>query len=404
MPTRNTICGLVLVLLSAVAALPALAEEGATAPDAAIVQRAEVSLGDLARLDGVLAKARRGEAVTIGVIGGSITQGASASAEANRYGNRVAQWWRDTFPAAAVEFVNAGIGATGSDLAAHRVQQHLLAKHPDFVVVEFGVNDPNTPAVAETLEGLVRQILAAPNHPAVMLLFMMNNTGANAQEQHEIIGRHYGLPMASFRDALWPEIQAGRMAWADVEADEVHPNDRGHEYAARFVANILQKALDALPPDAQLPAIPAIPTPKISDTFEHTALHTAKSIAPVRNDGWAEFDEPGASALFGPGWKSDTPGSTIEFDVEGTAVSILFYRVKGATGIAEAQVDDAPPVRMDAWFSATWGGYTPVECVARDLKPGKHRLRITLLEEKNPESTGHEFRIHAIMTGQRSGA
>jgi len=78
---------------------------------------------------------------------------------------------------------------------------------------------------AETLEGLVRQVLKRPNHPAVVLLFMMNRQGANAQEWHGKIGRHYGLPMVSFRDALWPEIQAGSMKWEDVEADMVHPND-----------------------------------------------------------------------------------------------------------------------------------------------------------------------------------
>ncbi|MBI5092484.1 MAG: hypothetical protein HZB26_08580, partial [Candidatus Hydrogenedentes bacterium] len=95
---------------------------------------------------------------------------------------------------------------------------------------------------------------------------------------------------------------------------------------------------------------------------------------------------------------TSVPGSAIEFDVEGRAISVLFYRVKGDTGIAEAQVDGAPPVKMDAWFSATWGGYTPLQLVARDLTLGKHRLRVTLLDEKNPGSAGHEFRIYSIMT------
>jgi hypothetical protein len=39
-------------------------------------------------------------------------------------------------------------------------------------VVEYAVNDPNTQASAETLEGLIRQILPQTNHPAVLLLFM----------------------------------------------------------------------------------------------------------------------------------------------------------------------------------------------------------------------------------------
>ncbi|MFA6244564.1 MAG: SGNH/GDSL hydrolase family protein, partial [Candidatus Hydrogenedentales bacterium] len=233
-----------LVVLAIALSSPVWAGEAASAPDADITARSVVSMGNKARLQRVFAKAQRGEKVTVGVLGGSITQGALASSEDNRYGNRIAQWWRDTFPNAEIAFVNAGIGATGSDSGAHRVREHLLSKQPDFVVVEYAVNDPNVPAVAETLEGVVRQILNARNHPAVMLLFMMNEAGANSQEQHAPIGAHYELPMVSFRDALWPEIQAKRMAWSDVEADGVHPNDRGHEYAARFVTHVLQQTLE----------------------------------------------------------------------------------------------------------------------------------------------------------------
>jgi hypothetical protein len=31
--------------------------------------------------------------------------------------------------------------------------------------------------------------------------------------------------------------------------------------------------------------------------------------------------------------------------------------------------------------------------LARDLKPGGHRVKIQLLSESNPQSTGHEFRL-----------
>ena len=38
-------------------------------------------------------------------------------------------------------------------------KRDLLSHHPDFVVVEYAVNDPNTQAAAESLEGLIRQIV-----------------------------------------------------------------------------------------------------------------------------------------------------------------------------------------------------------------------------------------------------
>jgi lysophospholipase L1-like esterase len=200
---------------------------GLPASDEVLFTRAQVSAGDLARLWRVFAKARRDERVVVGVIGGSITQGAMATRPEYRYGNRVAAWWRERFPRAQIQFVNAGIGATGSDYGALRVRRDLLSKRPDFVIVEYAVNDPNEQRFGETLEGLVRQILQCPNQPAVVLLFTMHNNGSNAQKWHGKVGRHYDLPMISYRDALWPEIQAGRMKWEDVEADLVHPNDRG---------------------------------------------------------------------------------------------------------------------------------------------------------------------------------
>ena len=371
------------------------------ADEAAIQARSLVSMGDTARLQHALAKARRGEKVVVAVIGGSITQGASAGAVEDRYGNVIAAWWRERFPTTEVQFVNAGIGATGSNIAAHRAQDHLIRHKPDFVVIEFGVNDPNTELAAETLEGLVRQILREPNQPAAMLLFTMHRNGGNAQEWHSKIGRHYALPMVSFRDALWPEIEAGRMKWEDVEADEVHPNKRGHHYCAQFVNALVAKVADDLPVDSELPAIKPTPAPLISDTYEHTAILNSGNLTPLRAEGWTDL--PGCP--FGPGWAADQPESVLELTVPGTAVSLIFHRIKGDMGIIEAQVDGRPAVRMNAWFNADWGGYSACEMVGQDLGPGPHTLRITLLKERAEASAGNRFELQAVLAAglSRSG-
>jgi hypothetical protein len=159
-----------------------------TPADESLCLRAQVNAGDWGRLHRQFAKAREGGNIVVGVIGGSITQGASASKTEKRYGNLVADWWREKFPNAKVKFVNAGIGATGTDYGSLRVQRDLLSQRPDFVVVEYAVNDGNTRDAAETLEGLLRQVLKQPNQPAVLLLFMMNQHGNNAQEWFAKVG------------------------------------------------------------------------------------------------------------------------------------------------------------------------------------------------------------------------
>ncbi|MGO8747994.1 MAG: SGNH/GDSL hydrolase family protein [Thermoguttaceae bacterium] len=351
-----------------------------------IVTRSLVREGDTARVQQVLAKARRGEPVTVAVIGGSITAGAMASTWEKNYGGVLAQWWRQTFPKAKIELVNAGIGATGSNYGSLRAQRDLLSRRPDFVVIEFGVNDINDRASAETLEGLVRQVLKQPNQPAVALLFMMTRNGANAQEWHGKVGRHYDLPMLSLRDALWPEIEAGRMKWEEVEADAVHPNDRGHAYAARFVTSLLEKLLKDMPPDTELPAVKPAPKPLLGDLFEHVALFEADALKPIENEGWT-FDAKDNS------WKSDRPGSRIEFEIEGRVLLLMDWHIRGPMGKAKVQVDDQPAVVRDAWFDQTWGGYRQTTELARNLSPGKHRVAFEILSEKNPQSTGHEYRI-----------
>ena len=360
---------------------------GAAGPDeSAMAERSLRSEGDLARVWRGMEKARAGQPVTVAVIGGSITQGAMASKPDLRYGEQVAAWWRRTFPRSTITFVNAGIGATGSNYGALRAPRDLLSKNPDFVVVEFAVNDGGSEKSAETLEGLVRQILRHPNQPAVMLLFMVNRGGGSAQDWFVKVGEHYRLPMVSYRDAVWPEIQAGRLAWTDISPDEVHPNDRGHTWAAEWIARLLQKALDRLPASSALPAPTPMPAPRFSARFETTVLQEATALQPAANTGWT-YDAAKKA------WISSTPGSSIEFEIEGTTIFSMHFVLRAAMGRARVTVDGGPPKALDAWFSGTWGGYRQTNELARDLPPGRHRVRFELLPDKNAESTGHEFRI-----------
>jgi len=349
-----------------------------------VYQRSLVDMGDTVRIQRVLAKAREGKPIVVGVIGGSITQGAKASKPELKYGNQVAHWWRTNFPNNKVEFVNAGIGATGSNYGALRVWRDLLAKNPDFIVVEYAVNDGNTKESAETLEGVIRQILKAPNHPAVVMVFMMNKDGNNAQEWHSKVGAHYQLPMVSFRDALWPEIKAGKLKWDDVEADQVHPNDRGHALVAEFVTRFIESAAKETMNQEKRRAL--IPKPFLGNKFEFTRLLEAADLKSVANQGWV-YDEKNKA------WQSEKPGSVIEFEIEGTVIYNMHWRIKGPMGRAKVQVDDRPPVVQEAWFNQTWGGYRVTAELARDLSPGKHRVKVELLPEKHEESTGTQFRI-----------
>jgi lysophospholipase L1-like esterase len=358
--------------------------------------RSQVDQGSTVRIQHALARARRGEPVTVGVIGGSITQGAKASRAELRWGERVGAWWRERFPQSKISFVNAGVGATGSNLGAHRVQKDLLGAKPDFVVAEYAVNDPNTRFAAETLEGLVRQVLKSAHSPGMMLLFTMSRGGRNAQASHIPVGKHYGLPMVSFRDAMWPEIEAGRMKWEDLIADEVHPNDVGHKLCADFVVAVLEQILANLPADNDLPAIPPVPAPLYTDLFEFGHLYNASTLQPTGNTGWERHDK----GPFGPVWRTGKPGSVLEYELPGEQITLIFHRIRGDMGMVRVTLDDLPPRTFNAWFAATWGGYSARGELPR-CSPGKHRLRIELLPDKAVESGGTNFELRALLVAGR---
>ena len=206
------------------------------------LEKGIANVGDVSRMKEVMARARRGEQLVIGFIGGSITQGSLSSTPQTCYAYRVYTWWKETFPQAEFVYCNAGIGGTTSEFGAARVGTDLLAERPDFVIVEFSVNDESTEHFKETYEGLVRKILGAAWNPAVLLVHnVFYHNGANAQVMHAAIGRHYDLPSVSMQSSIYPEVVAGRIENRAITPDDLHPNDEGHALVASVITYFLEQ-------------------------------------------------------------------------------------------------------------------------------------------------------------------
>jgi hypothetical protein len=84
--------------------------------------------------------------------------------------------------------------------------------------------------------------------------------------------------------------------------------------------------------------------------------------------------------------------------VQGTIVLLQYWKLNGSTGKASVTVDGHQPVIVDAWFEKTWGGFNLTQVVAKDLQPGSHKVRLEVLADKNPKSTGTEFIVTGIGT------
>ena len=92
--------------------------------------------GDHAALRRAMKKAEAGEGLGIAFLGGSITEGYSSTTHEKCYAARVHAWWKENFPQSEIRYINAGIGGTGSQYGAARVEKDILSRNPDVIFVD----------------------------------------------------------------------------------------------------------------------------------------------------------------------------------------------------------------------------------------------------------------------------
>ena len=238
-----------------------------------------MNTSNFARLKELFRRAAAGQELTIGFLGGSITQGSLSTQPGNAYAFRVYQWFVDTFPQSKFHYVNGGIGGTSSHYGVARAVTDVLMYQPDFVVVDFSVNDLDVPFRQETYEGVVRKLLTWPSHPAVVLLNnIYYDTGETSQDEHNAVGDHYGVPHVSIRDSIYKDLHAGKYASRTLlSPDGLHPNDYGHG----LVAGEIIKLLEAVNAHREEPEQePAFPAPLTANAYENARRLTIRELSP----------------------------------------------------------------------------------------------------------------------------
>lgn len=341
-----------------------------------MIRRAVVNPGNTARLADAMKRAQAGEKITIGTIGGSITQGTAASTTDERYANRALQWWAKAFPKAQLDFVNAGIGATDSYIGVHRVDADLLSKKPDVVIVEFSVNDTDAALNLQTYDSLVRKILQAENHPAVILLFTTQEDGTSLQDTHMQIGSAYNLPMISYKNAVQPEIEAGKFTWKDISPDNIHPNSVGHGIIGELLwsyFNSVYAKLDQI----NTSDLTFTATPVTKDLYAKGQLLDSKTLTPKTMQG---FEQAELSNQFPNDWTTKE-GGELTFEVTGSNIGVLYYKtVDGKSGQYCVYVDDRLIQVLDGDFTGGWGNYAQAQQVYTSDTPSTHTVTIKQLE------------------------
>lgn len=346
-------------------------------------EAAVVNRGNQARLKAVFRRALKGEKLTLGFLGGSITQGSLATRPELCYAYHVYEWWKFTFPNADFSYVNAGIGATDSQFGCARADSDLLRFKPDFVIVEFSVNDASNAHFMETYEGLVRKIYGNECKPAVLLVHnVCYDNGSSAQLVHGRIGRYYELPAVSMQSSIYPELLSGRLENRTITPDDLHPNDLGHELVASVITGFLEKVLTDIDNDEKESEFRGKPLTK--NAYESSVRYRNDNSTPVMK-GFQEDSEPQneITDIFKKGWTAREKGASITFEVEGSCIGVQYRKtIQLPAPVAELVLDgdESHPFRLDANFDETWGDKLVLDTVLEHGENKKHTVEIRLKE------------------------
>lgn len=348
--------------------------------------------GDDSRIAAAMKRAMRGDSITVGVIGGSITYGAHATMESRRWANLVAEWWAKRFPQAKVNLVNAGIGATNSVYGVHRAERDLLKYKPDFVVVEYCVNDRGVQYNDESYEGLMRKIFNSPQKPGIIALSLLIRKGRNAQPQHLPVCRNYSVTMISQSDALCGEIYDNGVdgtsffdegsTWGRYSHDDVHPDDWGHAVAAAMIICRLEQIYAGIDkygtPDYVLPA------PLTQNGFERSTVLDNGNIVPEQTGNWEKS---------GTGWIVDSVSEPLSFRIKAGYIWVNFKRTnKSVGGKCSVRLNGEEIARLSADFTGGWGDYIEAKMLLKEKEPQNNLLEFVYEPEE-----GKEFFIESLL-------
>ena len=190
--------------------------------------------------------------------GSSSTQGVGASSPAWTYPAQLQDVLARLLPHGRhVQVINRGIGGEDADDMAKRLQNDVIARHPDVVIFQTGSNDPLRHVPLDRFERETRDGIAAMRKAGIEVILMEPqwcprlDTMASANsyrdsirkiglETHVEVVRRSDLMHAWLRQGLLTQHQM-------LSSDGLHMTDGGYALLARSVAPEVLKVEDIRP-------------------------------------------------------------------------------------------------------------------------------------------------------------
>lgn len=333
---------------------PAIATEGVDITDE-MCEDAIVHEGNMQRLAKVMEKASNGEDITIAYLGGSITNGSSASPQAQKcYAGLTQVWWQYTFQDCNINYVNAGVGATDSYIGVHRAAKDVLASKPDLVVVEYSVNDTNSNN-QETYESLLREILNSETQPAVVSLVIC--TENYFYKDHYQVAINLDIPCISYAKVALSNMSDGTWTWDQLgSTDGTHPKNGGHSVIAHLLTYYYNKVLNSIN-DTKYTEYTVTDETITLSRYENADIFFSDEIEADSMEGFEKSVISNSNLFNKNGWATENGGS-ITFTVKASNAGLIFWKTTdGKSGKYDIYVNDEYTTTLDADFSGGWGNY-----------------------------------------------
>lgn len=344
-----------------------------------MIANSRYNVGNQVRLANVIKKLQAGEEVTVVYLGGSITQGTSAGNDLC-YARLTNNWLEEKFPDAKINYINAGIGATGSYIGVHRADKEVLVHDPDLVFIDFSVNDTTerTEINKETYASLLRKLWNYSSKPAIITVAMTQENGTSFIKYHGEIAKKFDIPMISYKDAILDIIDKGYIKWTDISGDNIHPNVPGHAILSQLITNYIQSVIDDLDnisgEESDFDSVT-----DIGNTYVNAKLLMSDDTEPT-NLGGFEIREQNFGNFMNPWFIKASDGqfgdAGIEFEFEGTNVGVLYGKLTKNGCLADIYIDGELVKTIDGNFPNGWGNYVEFEEIKTGLSEGKHTIKI----------------------------
>ena len=342
----------------------------------------------------------------VAFFGGSIT-------EMKGWHNLVMDELKQRFPNTKFDFIEAGIGSTGTTPHSFRYQKDVLKNGKvDLLFIEGAVNDFtngfNRQQQIRGMEGVVRQ--ARLNNPAIDIVMMhfitdpfipliQADSVPEVIQSHESVALYYQIPSINLAKEVALRIKAGEFDWKTFGG--IHPAPFGHNIYAATIIKLLDSMWSVPASTDTMPHPHVIPTQPI-DKFCYYRGHLVDVTKASLGAGWVYYSvwKPTVKGsqrkqyTSVPMIEATTAGAELKFEFKGTGIGL--YMTPGPdAGIIEYSIDGGEYKKYDPFTGWSKGLYIPwLHVLEAELKDKKHILKIRLTNDKNVKAVAAHCQIY----------